>query len=89
MTTKKMSKMNEYVRNRMQKCSKAAKGIYEQARCLVQAIDAKPKTIDPTRISHIQNLHKVLAGRQKNIAGALIQSESHHIDTKPNEKEEK
>uniref|UniRef100_A8PI54 Uncharacterized protein n=1 Tax=Brugia malayi TaxID=6279 RepID=A8PI54_BRUMA len=47
--TQRLSKLNEYERNRVQKCSQAAQDIYEQARCVVRAIDAKPKQMDPTR----------------------------------------
>uniref|UniRef100_A0A1I7VR83 SAM domain-containing protein n=1 Tax=Loa loa TaxID=7209 RepID=A0A1I7VR83_LOALO len=66
----------------MQRCSKAAEDIYEQARCLVRAIDAEPKQTDSTRISHMQKLQKLLDGKQKKTVGVLIRPESHHIDVK-------
>ncbi|KAK6108078.1 Moulting cycle family protein [Brugia pahangi] len=85
--TQRLSKLNEYERNRVQKCSQAAQDIYEQARCVVRAIDAKPKQMDPTRISHMQKLQKLMDGKQK-IDGAIIQSESHHIDFNRSRKRE-
>ncbi|VIO97884.1 conserved hypothetical protein [Brugia malayi] len=85
--TQRLSKLNEYERNRVQKCSQAAQDIYEQARCVVRAIDAKPKQMDPTRISHMQKLQKLMDGKQK-IVGAIIQSESHHIDFNRSRKRE-
>ncbi|VDM95748.1 unnamed protein product [Onchocerca ochengi] len=81
--TQYLSKLNEFERSRLQKCSRAAEDIHQQARCLVRAIDAKPKQIDPTRISRIQRLQKLLDGKQEKTISALIQSESHHIDVKP------
>ncbi|KAL3984792.1 Moulting cycle family protein [Acanthocheilonema viteae] len=92
--TQHLNKLNEYERNRLQKCSKNSEDIYEQARCLVRAIDAKPKQTDPTRkfndtsfprtVSHLQKLQKLLNEKRKNTVGALIQSESHEIDVKRN-----
>ncbi|KAL3984789.1 Moulting cycle family protein [Acanthocheilonema viteae] len=92
--TQHLNELNEYERNRLQKCSKSSEDIYEQARCLVRAIDAKPKQTDPTRkfndtsfprtVSHLQKLQKLLNGKRKNTVGALIQSESHEIDVKRN-----
>ncbi|KAM3718122.1 Serum response factor-binding protein [Dirofilaria immitis] len=78
--TQYLSKVNEYERNRLQKCSNAAENIHEQARCLVRAFDAKPKQIDPTRIYHIQKL--LDDGKQKT-PNALNHSELHHIDATP------
>uniref|UniRef100_A0A8R1TQJ9 Uncharacterized protein n=1 Tax=Onchocerca volvulus TaxID=6282 RepID=A0A8R1TQJ9_ONCVO len=82
--TQYLSKLNEYERSRLQKCSRAAEDIHQQARCLIRAIDAKPKQRDPTRISRIQKLQKLLDGKQKKTVNALIQSESHHIDRELN-----
>ncbi|VDO30150.1 unnamed protein product [Onchocerca flexuosa] len=87
--TQYLSKLNEYERNRLQKCSRAAEDIHQQARCLVRAIDAKPKQIKPTRISRIQKLQKLLDGKQKKTVSTQIQSESHHIDVKPSKEAKK
>ncbi|KAM3717603.1 ATP-dependent RNA helicase [Dirofilaria immitis] len=75
--TQYLNKLNEYERSRLQKCSSAAEDIHEQARCLVRAIDAKPKQIDPTRTYNIQKLQKLLDRKQKTV-DTLIQSESHY-----------
>ncbi|CAG9535778.1 unnamed protein product [Cercopithifilaria johnstoni] len=85
--TKHLNELNEYGRNRLQKCSKTAEDIYEQAHCLIRAIDAKPKQTNPTRISHLQKLQKLLDGKQKDTADVLMQSESHRIGMKRNKKE--
>ncbi|CAG9532091.1 unnamed protein product [Cercopithifilaria johnstoni] len=73
--TQHLNELNEYRRNRLQKCSKTAEDIYEQAYCLIRAIDGKPKQTDPTRISHLQKLQKLLDRKQKNTVNVLIQSD--------------
>ncbi|OZC08349.1 hypothetical protein X798_04702 [Onchocerca flexuosa] len=87
--TQYLSKLNEFERSRLQKCSRAAEDIHQQARCLVRAIDAKPKQIEPTRISRIQKLQKLLDGKQKKTVSTQIQFESHHIDVKPSKEAKK
>ncbi|VDM99001.1 unnamed protein product, partial [Thelazia callipaeda] len=86
-----MSKLNEYERNRVQKCSQAAENINEQARCVIRVIDFKPKQMNFTKMSRIQKLKEHLDMKYKKVNGASVQSSSRHrlVYVKPKMNSEK